>query len=322
MKSDWGRATVRKATDAARDVRLISLVPEQGHRRAMPGAHVDVEVTIGGVARRRSYSVVDDADGAWTIAVRHLPNGRGGSRLMCALQPGDTLRIAPPESHFGLSPSGPGYLLIAGGIGITPLIGMARLLATRAPLRLLYAGRSRTHMPFLNELQTMLGDRLEVFAGDEGRRLDLPSAFAGLHLDGEAYLCGPAALLDAARAAWREAGRSPAQLRFETFGSGGGAEAEPFRVHVRDHDMTVEVPRDMSLLDTLAGAGIELAYDCLRGECGLCAIDVVGAAVLDHRDVFLSAEQRHQGRTICACVSRASGEITVDTGYRPALARG
>jgi vanillate O-demethylase ferredoxin subunit len=183
-------ARVRSACDIAVDVRLITLVPETGFCRAMPGAHVDVQVTVGGLTRMRSYSVVDDADGAWTIAVRRLKDSRGGSRFMCALQTGDTLPVTRPESHFDLSPSGPEYLLIAGGIGITPLLGMARSLAGRASVRLFYAGRSRAHLPFLDELAAVLGGRLEVFAADEGRRLDLAQAFAGLHARGSPHRLG------------------------------------------------------------------------------------------------------------------------------------
>lgn len=318
-------ATVRAATDAATDVRLLRIAPDHGFRAATPGSHIDVALTLSGQRRLRSYSVVDDRAGCWTIAVRHLPHGRGGSRHMCALQAGARLRIAPPRSHFTLTPHSPQTLLIAGGIGITPLIGMARTLVaaarTTAAPRLLYAGRGRAHMPFLDELGDLLGPGLVVFASDEGRRLDLASAFAGLHPEGEAYLCGPATLLAAARTAWREAGRSPALLRFETFGAGGATDPEPFRVHVRDHATTLDVARDASLLDALAEAGIDVAHDCLRGECGLCAVDVIGPATIDHRDVFLSDAQRAEGHSLCACVSRATGEITIDTGFRRTLAR-
>lgn len=318
---DFVTATVRSADDIASDVRLICLVPDAGHRPAAPGSHVDVEIAIGGVVRQRSYSVVDDRDGGWSIAVRRLDQGRGGSTAMARLQAGDTLRITRPSSHFGLSPSSPEYLLIAGGIGITPLLGMARILAPRARVRLLYAGRSRASMPFLDMLGSLLGERLGVFAADEGQRIDLAAAFASLHPDGEAYLCGPAAMLEAARDAWRQAGRHLALLRFETFGSGGAHEPEPFRVHVRDHGVTVDVPRDSSLLEALAAHGIEVAHDCLRGECGLCAVDVIGPARIDHRDVFLSEQQRAEGHCLCACVSRGLGELTIDTGFRASLAK-
>jgi vanillate O-demethylase ferredoxin subunit len=240
---------------------------------------------------------------------------------MGALAPGDRLRITAPQSHFDLSRGRPDYLLVAGGIGVTPLIGMARALVPHPRARMLYAGRSRAHMPYLNQLAALLGGRLAVFSDAEGTRIDLATAFTELHPEGEAYICGPAPMLAAARLAWRDAGRPEALLRFETFGSGGLRDPEPFSVHVRDHGVTLQVPRDASLLDALALAGIDVAQDCLRGECGLCAVDVIGPAELDHRDVFLSETQRAACHQICACVSRAVGQVTIDTGFRPSLAR-
>jgi len=319
---DWTKAIVLAADDIATDVRQIRLAPVAGFGPAAIGSHLDIEVPIGELARTRPYSVVDDRDGGWTIAVRRLDDSRGGSRFMWSLAPGDTVRITPPRSHFDLSPGRPDYLLIAGGIGVTPLVGMARALAKHPRARMLYAGRSRAHMPYLGPLAELLGERLAVFSDAEGTRIDLPAAFAALHPEGEAYVCGPAPLLAACRAAWQQAGRLAALLRFETFGSGGMRDPEPFLVHVRDHAVSLQVPRDASLLDTLARAGIDVVQDCLRGECGLCAVDVIGAADIDHRDVFLSDGQRAEGHRICTCVSRAMGEITIDTGFRPALTRG
>jgi vanillate O-demethylase ferredoxin subunit len=318
---DWIEAQVAATDDIATEIRQIRLVPQACFRPAPIGSHIDVQVPIGDLVRTRSYSVVDDRDGAWTIAVRQLPNSRGGSRFMAALTRGDTIRITAPQSHFDLSPGRPHYLLIAGGIGVTPLISMARALATHPGTRMLYAGRSRAHMPYLDRLTTLLGDRLTIFSNAESTRINLSAALASLHPEGEAYLCGPAPMLEAARQAWRAAARSPALLRFETFGSGGLRDPEPFSVHVRDHGVTLAVPRNASLLDTLARAGIDVAQDCLRGECGLCAVDVIGPAELDHRDVFLSEAQRTEGSRLCVCVSRAVGQITIDTGFRPALAR-
>ncbi len=318
-------AQIVAAETIAGDVRLLRIRPERGFVPCQPGSHLDLAVSIGGLERTRSYSVVDDREGAWTIAVRRLDSGRGGSRHMAMLQQGDAIRVTAPKNHFQLSPASPEYLLIAGGIGITPILSMARALAgqtVRVPnVRMLYAGRAAEAMPFVPDVERLLGERLKLYFENQGQRIDFSSAFATLHPEGEVYICGPAAMLGAARAAWAASGRSPALLRFETFGSGGAREAEAFSVHVRDHNRTIEVPRDTSLFDALAKAGIDLAHDCLRGECGLCTIDVVGEADLDHRCVFLSDEQRREGHKICACVSRAAGEITIDTGFRPALVR-
>ena len=314
-------ATILSAETIAGDVRLLRIRPEFGFTRAEPGSHLSVALTLGGLDRIRSYSVVNDEGGAWTIAVRRLENGRGGSRFMAGLQAGDRIQVAAPRNHFQLSGSSPEYLLIAGGIGVTPILSMARALAKRGRVRMLYAGRTRNSMAFLDDLTALLGDRLTVFVEAEGAVIDFAQEFARLHAEGEAYICGPNGMLTAARNAWKAAGRLPALLRFETFGAGGAREPEAFDVHVRDHNLTLHVPSDASLLDTLARHGIQLANDCQRGECGLCVVDVVEAAALDHRCVFLSEEQRREGRKLCACVSRATGHVTIDTFYRPSLAR-
>ena len=314
-------ATIISAETIAGDVRLLRIRPDVGFTRAEPGSHLSVAITLGGLDRIRSYSVVSDDGGAWTIAVRRLDNGRGGSRFMATLAAGDRIGVVPPKNHFQLSASSPEYLLIAGGIGVTPMLSMARQLAKRGRVRMLYAGRTRESLAFLDDLSALLGDRLSVFVEAEGAVIDFTQEFARLDGEGEAYICGPNGMLTAARAAWRNIGRLPALLRFETFGAGGAREPESFEVHVRDHNLTLHVPSDASLLDTLARHGIQLANDCQRGECGLCVVDVVEPAALDHRCIFLSEEQRHEGRKLCACVSRATGHVTIDTFYRPALAR-
>ena len=320
------RVRVRAIHEAATDVRLFELVPETGAATPYPaGSHLTVTLALGDRTLTRSYSLIGEepADGAWRIAVKRVSPSRGGSAAMWALDAGTMLSVTEPQSHFDLALGRSGYLLLAGGIGITPLVGMAeRLVRLGHRPRLVYAARTRSQMAFLDRLQTLLGDQLTLIVDDEGGRLDLAGEIARLQDDGEIYMCGPAGMMAAAQAAWHAAGRPPTRLRFETFGSSGTRPAVPFTVHVRDHGRDVQVPPDRSLLDALADEGIELAYDCLRGECGLCVVEVAGpAGALDHRDVFLSAEQKRAGTKLCACVSRADGEITIDTGYRPALAR-
>ena len=317
------RVRIRAIHEPAQDIRLFELVPEAGPATPYPaGSHLTVTLSD---SLARSYSLIGEepADGAWRIAVKRVSPSRGGSAAMWALEQGAVLSVTEPQSHFDLAIGRPDYLLLAGGIGITPLIGMAeRLVRLGRRPRLVYAARTRGQMAFLDRLQALLGERLTLIVDDEGGRLDLAGEIARLHADGEIYMCGPAGMMAAAQAAWHVAGRKPTRLRFETFGSSGTRPAVPFTVQVRDHGRDVLVPADRSLLDALADQGIELASDCLRGECGLCVVEVTGpAGALDHRDVFLSAEQKQAGIKLCACVSRADGTITIDTGYRPALAR-
>lgn len=314
-----GEARVRAAREIAGDVRLIEIEPAGGVRSFAPGSHLEVQVLVAGVPQQRSYSLVGEPGGdVYRIAVRRLAHGRGGSLYMWGLSPGARLAVSSPRCSFELAMGQPEYLLIAGGIGITPLVGMSeRLDRAGARVRLWYAGRARGAMPFADELRARLGDRLRTFVSAEGERLDPAAAIAELHPRGELYVCGPVALLEAVQSAWQEAGRPPGRLRFETFGSSGHHPREPFVARVRDHELTVTVPRDRTLLDALAAAGVDLPADCLRGECGLCTVRVLACeGTLDHRDVFLSSAEKARGDRLCACVGRVhGGSVTIDTGY-------
>jgi vanillate O-demethylase ferredoxin subunit len=126
-------------------------------------------------------------------------------------------------------------------------------------------------------------------------------------------------MLNAVKSAWAEAGRPIGRLRYEVFGDSGEFAEAPFRVEVPGRQVTVEVRPEQTLLEALLGAGIDMIYDCERGECGLCAVEVLEHdRAIDHRDVFFSEEEKHSGRRMCACVSRlAGGKAVIDVGYRP-----
>jgi ferredoxin-NADP reductase len=301
---------------------MIEIEPARGARPYATGAHLDIAVVVDELPDIRSYSLVGErpVDGAYRIAVKDVPDSRGGSRFVRALEPGATVEVSEPESHFELQYGRPEYLLVAGGIGITPLVGMAHALERHGrPFRLLYAARTRAQMPFVDELSELLGDRLQLFVSAEGRRLDVAAEMERLHPDGELYLCGPLRLRDAALRAWRERDRRRDRLQFETFASGGRFAPEEFVVRVADQDSRdVLVRRNRTVLDALKDAGVDMMWDCLRGECGLCAVRVLEAeGELDHRDVFLDEEQQRAGDTLLTCVSRAvGGGVTIDTGFR------
>jgi len=316
----WDTAIVNAIRDLTPTVRLFELTPASGVVAWTPGSHIDVAVTIEGAPDTRSYSLVGEPDPrVYRIAVKRAEPSRGGSAWMWHLAAGDEVRIASPSNHFELGHDSTEYLLIAGGIGITPLTSMAHALATRGtPLRLIYAARQQCELAFADDLRKLLGSRMQTFADDAGERIDFAAEFARLCSGAEAYVCGPLGMLEAAREAWAAAGRPAHRLRFETFGASGHFQTEPFWVKVPRHDVEIRVGAEETLLDALTRAGVPVLSDCQRGECGLCALDVREVhGRIDHRDVFFSTHERAAGRRVCACVSRVvGGGLVLDSAYR------
>jgi vanillate O-demethylase ferredoxin subunit len=182
----------------------------------------------------RSYSIVGPCtDGLYRIAVKLLKDTRGGSAYMWSLTPGAHITISAPGNHFELSRGQPEYLLLAGGIGITPIFTMALALAqAEANFRLLYACRRHQDLALVDELRERIGDRLQVFISENGATVDLAAEIARLAPDGELYVCGPIGMLEAAKRHWQQSGRPVDKLRFETFGNSGRFASVPFKVKI------------------------------------------------------------------------------------------
>jgi dimethylamine monooxygenase subunit B len=316
----WTTCTVRATRDVTSAIREIVLRPEAAGVEHYPiGSHVNVGVLVDGRPETRCYSLVGDFSPAgYRIAVRLAPDSRGGSRYMWTLKPGARIEVSSPASLLEIDWSKKSYCLIAGGIGVTPMLGIAGALVRRnADVKFNYAVKSRGDAAFLDELSDLLGDRLIIHAGDEGKRIDLDETFARLPPNASTVICGPMRLLEAARRSWAAAGRLAADLRYETFGSSGLLPTESFRVRIDHSGREILVPENKSMLDALNEAGFEVMSDCQRGECGVCAIDIMAVnGQIDHRDVFFSDHQKRTNAKICPCVSRAVGAITVNTLYR------
>ena len=304
----WGRARVIDVREVAQHVRRVVLEPERLDVPAPPGSHIDIGVYVNGRADVRSYSVVG-MSGYGTelvLGVQLARQSRGGSAFMHALRRGQEVSITQPLQNFPLNYGKPGYVLAAGGIGVTALVAMGKALKARgADYRFVYGARSRGLMAFLDELAAEHGDRLDLRIDDEGGSLDVAELVAGVPEGGELYVCGPTPMLDAIKAAWARAGRRPADLRFETFGSSGRFAPESFTVRIPRLGLETLVPHDVSMLEALEACGADMMYDCRRGECGLCEVRVLDVdGVIDHRDVFLSDEQHRVGDRLQSCVSR------------------
>ncbi len=317
----WIEARVLDTREITPTVREIALQPlDGGVMPHQPGGHLQLQVLVQGRPQTRSYSLVGAPDGqAWRIAVKRLEQGRGGSLAMWRLQSGDRLRLTPPQNHFPLDLQASAYLLVAGGIGVTPMLLMAQTLAQRkAAVRMLLGARSDEELAYQAPLRALLGERLQCLVSGRGQHIDFGAEIAALPLGAQMYVCGPAPMLDAARRAWANAARPAADLRYETFGSSGRFAPQAFRVQVPRHGLDITVPADCSLLDALDAAGVQTISDCKRGECGLCALDVLAVdGEIDHRDVFLSEHEKAANQRICSCVSRVVGSITLDSAWRP-----
>jgi len=317
---EWRAASVKVVRNLTPEIRMIEIAPADHFVTPGPGSHLQVGVSIGGRPDTRSYSLVGPCDdGVYRIAVKLLKETRGGSAYMGSLQPGARVTISGPENNFTLRRGAPQYLLVAGGIGITPIYSHALALQRAgADFRVLYGAHTRADFALAAELKAAVGDRLSLFVGAEGARIDLAAEFAKLAREAEAYICGPIGMLEAAKRAWGASGRPFDLLRFETFGASGSRPTVPFEIRIPRLGKTVPVPVSKSMLEALEEAGVEMISDCRKGECGLCALPILDVdGVVDHRDVFFSDEEKAANAKLCACVSRVYGKaITLDTADR------
>lgn len=224
-RNTWEEATIEAAEQVAADVMQLKISPQNGTQKFMVGAHLDVSVLINDIPEIRSYSLVGsyEPNAPYTIAVKRLSQSRGGSQYMWRLRKGSRLKISQPNNHFELDYGSPDYLLIAGGIGITPIFSMAQQLARRTDkkIRMLYLGNSKKDMPFVEKLQDLLGGRLTLHYSDNAGLYDTTKILDLVDDQTKVYLCGPIGLMNAVCKNWEESPFDTTNLRYETFGASG-----------------------------------------------------------------------------------------------------
>jgi len=271
-----------------------------------PGAHIDVQLRQGLV---RSYSLLNEGQQVhqYVIGVKRDARSRGGSAwLHGSARAGDLLTVSPPRNNFALQEAAPHSVLIAGGIGITPLWSMVqRLERLRRPWSLHYRSRTRSATPFLDqlELQHAHGSVRMSFSEDGAPRLDLEAivrqAPAGAHF----YCCGPSEMLEAFRRTCSD--MDPERVHLEHFAAPEVSTPQAaLSVRLARSGVQVDVPPGTTILEALEAAGVPVTSSCREGICGACETAVIDGTP-DHRDFVLSPVERSTGRTMMICCSRA-----------------
>ncbi len=283
------------------------------------GAHIDLEIPVpGGPRLSRQYSLSNDPSETYryVIAVGLDPSSRGGSAFVHhSLSTHSMLRAGRPRNHFALHESAEQSVLIAGGIGITPILAMARRLsAIGRPWTLYYCVRSPGRAAFLPDLLALAhGNVIPVFDGMAGvASLDLRAVVAATSPLAHLYCCGPSPLMEAFASAC--ANRDPLTVHVEWFAAPTPAPQTvagrdgAFSVHLARTGSTIEVPPEKSLLDVLTEANVAVPSICKGGACGSCAVRVLDGEP-DHRDFVLSEAEREAGDQMLVCVSRSKNAL-------------
>ncbi|KGB82405.1 hypothetical protein JT55_07740 [Rhodovulum sp. NI22] len=304
-------ATVVETREITKGIRLLRFAIAGDPISVEAGAHVTFALPHDGQLIHRSYSVVDDGQrpDMLTVAVKLEPASKGGSAAMWRLSVGDQIQLTGNDNSMPVSYGAQTYVVVAGGIGITPMTGVARTLRkTGKSVTMHYCARAPEEAAFVDLMQDLLGDDLTLHYASEGATLDVKALVAALDRATILYMCGPMGLTEAIKSAWAEHGLPSQNLRYETFGNSGTRPTRPFTVHVEESARTVEVGAGQTLLDALLESGHQVLSDCRKGECGLCKVVVHAAdAEIDHRDVFLSDRERAAANCLCSCVSRLPG---------------
>lgn len=304
---------VMRAQDIAQDVKLLELAAADGS--ALPafaaGAHIDIHLP-GDLIRQYSLLGSPSRTERYLIAVARETNGRGGSAYVHdSVAAGDILTISKPRCHFPLHEDARHSVLIAGGIGVTPIWCMAqRLIEIGNSFELHYAARTRVHAALLDEIAARPSGALRTYFNLEGDPLmDLPAIVASAPAGSHFYCCGPIPLIEAYRAACSALPEE--RVHFEQFSAAVPAATEGgFTVELAKSGMTIPVAPGETILDALGREGIAMTYSCREGVCGSCET-VVLAGQPDHRDAILTEAERAEGKTMMICCSGSLGKKLV-----------
>ncbi|MDF9301976.1 PDR/VanB family oxidoreductase [Tritonibacter mobilis] len=303
---------VRK-TSLSADTTDFQFEAVQGRFQGLePGAHVDIHL---GPELVRQYSLWSWSQDGRTIniGVKREENGRGGSLAVHALEEGAEVEIGGPRNHFKLQSDDCYVTLIAGGIGATPLVAMAReLLNTGRDFQVIYLVRSRDFAAMDAKFRALgLDQWYRLHCDDTDGRLDFSDVLRSMPNGSDVYVCGPEPMLGAVL----EAGSAMrgGTIHFERFAAASDAnhgDNDSFEIEIASTGAVFEVGSEDTILNVLKSNGIPVEFGCAEGLCGSCIVDVVEGEV-DHRDGILTPEEQASSSFMCTCVSRAKGKRLV-----------
>ncbi|MGE4372982.1 MAG: 2Fe-2S iron-sulfur cluster-binding protein [Xanthobacter sp.] len=309
---------VKAADDVASGVRRLRFAREDG--LPMPpysaGSHVVLTLKAPERTFRNAYSLLGSTldGGDYEVAVQRSSTSRGGSVFVHdGLKVGDRIRMSAPLNLFPINYTGRYHVLVAGGIGITPIHAMAAELSARnASFELHYAMREPCYGAFAEELVARYGNKVRLYVSSQGERFSVSSALRHQPLGTHIYVCGPERLIDGVLADARAEGWPDGALHAERFLTPMGG--TPFQVRLARSGLTIAVGEHQSLLEAIEEAGVDAPCLCRGGACGQCETKVLEAdGRLDHHDHYLTEAERESGEKIMICMSRLKGrELVLD----------
>ena len=303
--------------DVTNDIRLMKF--QDVSHKSLPaysaGAHIEFELSGIGT---RAYSLInwksiDENPKIYEIAVQREDDGDGGSREMHQIDIGTNLKATEPRNNFALSQGSSEVLLLAGGIGVTPLISMAtQLKKDHRSFQFHYSARTQNRLGFKERLDANFKPHIS-FHFDDIAPLNLSKVMKEKPPGTAIYICGPIGMIEAARTAANDAGHSSELIHVELFSKPEGvSEDTAFEVEIHSSGEVFVIPPGQSIIDVLSTEGKDILYDCQRGDCGICQTNVI-SGIPDHRDVVLSEADRKDGNVMQICVSRAkSARLVLD----------
>ena len=318
--TDHSELSVRVArkTIEALDISSFELVRTDG--RPLPafsaGSHVDVHLPSG---ITRQYSLCNDAseNHRYLIGVLRDPNSRGGSRAMHdEVSEGDMLRISAPKNHFELAHAATHSILLAGGIGVTPILCMAERLAVMGKsFEMHYCTRSAERTAFRQRIaDAAFAPQVQLHFDDGAaeQKLVLERVIGELRSDTHLYVCGPKGFMDWVLGGARKAGWPEAQLHYEFFGAdvAPSADDSSFDVKLASSGRVIRIPADRTVVQALGDAGVEVQVSCEQGVCGTCLTRVLEGEP-DHKDMYLTPEEQAANDQFTPCCSRSRSPLLV-----------